>query len=288
MEKRNHYERYEDYSQDSLRYTSMEETGNEILIMTIDIGDGRKDEILVKEDDDPHTLAENFCAKHRLGSEVKEALIEQIEQNLVYQAAEDDMSTLLSVNKSYESRAKRSNLESVRSSVGVPSQNTPNSNKPTPPSFEEKSIKIEETRETNEHPTSKSPILSNYGEKMYLKGLRFIENVNKKKNDYIQQRSELEMKDTTFRPKINSKSTERSRVQELLLKKGRERQENIERKRGQKLAEELSVCTFSPLLCKNSEKIVKVSDENSPDRFVRLYENAKVTENKQRVLNEKM
>ena len=69
-----HYNRYEEYSQDSLRYTSMEETGNEVLIMTIDIGDGRKDDLLVREDDDPKVLADNFCNKHSLGSEVKKAL----------------------------------------------------------------------------------------------------------------------------------------------------------------------------------------------------------------------
>lgn len=286
MEKRNHYDRLDDYSQDSLRYTSMEETGHEILIMTIDIGDGRKDELLVKEDDDPQILADNFCAKHRLGLEVKQALIEQIEQNLVCHG-EDDISTLLSVNKSYDSRAKRSNLESVRSSVLVPSQNSPNSNKPTPPSFEEKSIKIEEPQK-KEPSTYKSPLINNYGEKLYLKGLRFIENVNRKKQDFLHQRDELEMKDTTFKPKIISKSSDRTRVQEILLRKGKERQEHIEKKRGQRLAEELSACTFSPLICKNSDKRIKTTEENSPDRFIRLYENAKVTESKLKCLNEKL
>ena len=244
-----HYNRYEEYSQDSLRYTSMEETGNEVLIMTIDIGDGRKDDLLVREDDDPKVLADNFCNKHSLGSEVKKALIEQIEHNLE-QRVEEDMSTLLSVNKSYESKAKKSNTESIRNYGRIGSENTPIYSKPTTPQSGEQLIKLEEIRDSKEY--SKNPGITNYGQKLYLKGIRFIENVNKKKENIKKERTEKEMQDTTFKPKINSKSSDRKQVQELLLRKGRERQENIERKRGEKLAEELSACTFSPLINKKT------------------------------------
>ena len=287
MDKRHHYDRYEEVSQDSLRYTSMEETNNEVLIITIDIGDGRKDDLSVKEDDDPQLLAEMFCKKHKLGPEVKKALVEQIEQNLELHV-EDDISTLLSVNKSYESRAKRSNQESVRSSLGIGSENTPISVKqPLPSSYEKKNTKIEEIRNSKESIISKNASMNNYGEKLYLKGIRFIENANKKKLNYIQERKEKEMQDTTFKPKINSKNSDRKQVQEILLKKGREKQEHIERKRGEVLEKELSACTFSPFINKSSEKLTKSSEQASPNRFMKLYENAKVTQNKIKLISEK-
>ena len=288
MDKRHQYDRYEDYSQDSIRYTSMEEAKNEVLVLTIDIGDGRKDELSVKEDDDPHLLAENFCKKHKLSIEVKQALIEQIEQNLELHV-EDDISTFLSVNKSYDSKAKKSNQESVRSSSGIGSENTPIPNKQIPPVYERKNKKLEEIRDSKETVSFKNNSVNNYGEKLYLKGIRFIENTNKKKLNYIEERKQKEMQDTTFRPRINSKNSEnseRQHVQELLLRKGREKQEHIERKRGEKLAEELSACTFSPFINKSSEKTLK-NDESSPNRFMRLYENAKATQNKIKMINDK-
>lgn len=285
MDKRHQYGRYEEISQESLNYTSMEETGQELLIITIDIGDGRKDDLTVKDDDDPRVLAEVFCRKHKLGPEVQQALVEQIEQNLELHV-EDDISTLLSVNKSFESKIKKSNQESIRSSLGIGSENTPIFSKP-PRVFEVKP-KGQEIRQSREIPIFKDQALNNYGERLYNKGIRFIENVNKKKQNFIQKRSEKEMKEVTFKPIINSNSSERKLVQEMLLKKGKERQENIERKRGEKLAEELSVCTFSPLINKQTEKSYKRVEQGSPDRFMRLYDNAKVTQNKIKMINEKL
>jgi hypothetical protein len=285
MDKRYQFDRYEDYSHDSLRYTSMEESGNEVLIMTIDIGDGRKDDLLVREDDDPRILAENFCKKHSLGQDIKKALIDQIEQNLEIHA-DDDNSTLLSVNKSYESKPKKNEIDSIRSSLGLGTENHLNNKRSATPLVQDKKKKIEEVRESRRDFVSKSPSIDNYGQKMYLKGIRFIENVNRKKEDILKKKNEKEMQDTTFRPKINSKNTDRAKVQEILLKKGKERQENIERKRGEKLAVELSACTFSPLINKKSEKNIK-NLETSASRFVKLYENAKSTQNKIKLINDK-
>src|SRR5690242_5883109 len=81
-----------DHSQDSFRY-SPDAQGNEILIMTIDIGDGRNDEITVYENDKPEVLAEQFCSRHNMSYEIREVLAQQIKMNidLIYQ--EEDQST---------------------------------------------------------------------------------------------------------------------------------------------------------------------------------------------------
>ena len=270
---------YEEYSQESLRYTSIEDTGTEKLIITIDIGDGRRDEIVVRENDNPKVLAEAFCAKHHLNNLACKALIEQIDQNVALHM-EEQSNSLVSINKSFDSKSKKSNINSVRSSSGFFNELTPFSIKPTTPSVESKSPmnRLRETRKENTSP------ISNYGEKLYMKGLRFMEQIQKKKLELKVQQTEKELKETTFSPIINSKTTKRPDVEKILLQKGRVMQENIEKKRGEQLAEQLSECTFSPMISNKVER-VRGGDKNSPDRFMRLYENAKIIQNKMKNFN---
>jgi hypothetical protein len=56
--------------------------GEALLIITIDIGDGRKDEIKVYEHDDSDQLALDFCHKHKLGARAKLLLADEIEKYL--------------------------------------------------------------------------------------------------------------------------------------------------------------------------------------------------------------
>lgn len=287
MEKRNFYERYEDISQDSLRYTSIEEAGNEKLIITIDIGDGRKDELIVCEDDDPLTLAQEFCIKHALGQAACKALAQQIEQNLELHA-DDEISTLISVNKSYDIKGKKDQPEATRNSSRLFNDRSVMSSKMPCSTIEEKVFHSPESKISKENEKISFSPINNYGEKLYMKGLRFIENVKKKKSRISEEQVEKEMQGVTFKPKINTKSNNRNIVENILLRKGKEKQEHIERKRGEKLAEELSECTFSPNICKKSEKINKSQERNSPNRFLHLYNNAKVSQTKLKLNNEKM
>ena len=62
---------------------SLEEHGEEILILSIDIGDGRKDQIKIHEKDNSDQLALEFCSKHRLGPRTKIILAEEIDKNKI-------------------------------------------------------------------------------------------------------------------------------------------------------------------------------------------------------------
>jgi hypothetical protein len=268
---------YDEYSQDSLRNTSFEDNRQEKLIITIDIGDGRRDEIIVKEFDNPRALAEAFCQKHHLNQLACKALIDQIEQNVETQIEEQN--SLYSINKSYDSKVKKSNFTSGVSSSGFLNDFTTFSIKQTTPSIEERSpiSSVAKARKPISSP------LNNVGQKLYMKGLKFIENVQKKKLELKVQQTEKELKESTFSPIINSKSTKRPEVENILISKGKVIQENIEKKRGLKLAEQLSECTFSPMISKKAEKTSK--EKPSPDRFVKLYENAKSIQNKIQFMN---
>ena len=61
-------------------YSNFDE--REILIITIDVGDGRKDQIRAYEQDDSDQLALDFCYKHKLGARAKLLLADEIEKYL--------------------------------------------------------------------------------------------------------------------------------------------------------------------------------------------------------------
>lgn len=57
-------------------------SGDELLILSIDIGDGRKERITVLSESSPDQIALDFCSKHRLGAKAKILLTDEIEKNL--------------------------------------------------------------------------------------------------------------------------------------------------------------------------------------------------------------
>ena len=65
----------------------------ELLVMTIDLGNGAKDSLRVFEGDDPLELAINFCAKHGLGLQLREPLAQNIYNN-IEQVLNESVSTL--------------------------------------------------------------------------------------------------------------------------------------------------------------------------------------------------
>ena len=58
------------------------ESKKEILTLTIEIGEGQNDNILIHEGDNPQELADAFANKHNIGLQLKELLAEQIRQNI--------------------------------------------------------------------------------------------------------------------------------------------------------------------------------------------------------------
>ncbi len=62
------------------QYLNTNQNG-QILVMTIDLGDGLSDRLDVYEHDDPKILARNFCNKHNLTNEAVELLQQNIKNN---------------------------------------------------------------------------------------------------------------------------------------------------------------------------------------------------------------
>lgn len=66
----------------NLPQLNQEKPEKELLIMTIEIGDGNRDTIRVFEDDDPYDLATEFCQTHGLNPQIIEPLAQNIYANI--------------------------------------------------------------------------------------------------------------------------------------------------------------------------------------------------------------
>ena len=64
-----------------LDHLSFADSGDEILIISVDIGDGRRGRIKVHEKDNTDQLAIEFCSKHRLGAKAKLLLANEIDKS---------------------------------------------------------------------------------------------------------------------------------------------------------------------------------------------------------------
>lgn len=270
----------------------------EILVMTVEIGDGRQDVISVKQNDDPSILAKEFAFKHGLGQELQTSLAQLIVEN----------------KERVEKRASSSNgdLNNWKELLGP--MPTSSSTKDLPRKMREDSVEdsytpqinpksrsiikgkrngnvhdrlYQQARKSNRPKTasttsllqkSKSGEGANYGEWLYIRGMkmkesRYRESLAKKKEFDQKQEKEL-----TFRPSINKYSALLSpryleKTEELLLKKALDKRERMEELKVRVNAEKMKECSFKPEINKNSEKI-NLSRSSSKPRFEELYDNA--------------
>ena len=189
--------------------------GNEILNITVDIGSGRQDRVIVHEFDDPNVLAREFALRHNLNQKLEMALTIKI-SDLLKDLAKDQ--TILS--NSFSSRSEIENST-----------------------------------------------CSNYGEKMYLKGLKHKEQIEVNKQ-LLKMKIEKEISETTsFKPIINEKSRK--------IAKNSHTRSNVD-VRLQTPQEDITEYTFTPKINEKSIKIVG----NKANRINELYEEAKERKNR--------
>jgi hypothetical protein len=62
---------------------SASSSADDLLTISVDIGDGRKDSIKINVASNPEQLALDFCTKHQLGAKAKILLADEIEKNLL-------------------------------------------------------------------------------------------------------------------------------------------------------------------------------------------------------------
>jgi hypothetical protein len=166
-------------SQNSI-YNSVEDHGKEILILTIDIGQGKTDEIVIREHDTPRFIAKEFCRKHKLNPEAEKVLIDVIKQHIHIKPTVE------------VSNANNLNNKNIKSSSASEPEIKKNEVKPTP-------NLIHQEPEVKTPKTASKP---NFGERLYTVGLMHKEKHEKKISEIRDKLNKEKMKDITFRPNI--------------------------------------------------------------------------------------
>lgn len=231
--------------------------GEEILIMSVDLGEGRSGRVVVHERDDASMLARDFCRRQGLPEELVKPLKEQIVANVVKLGLREEKSREL--------------------------QRTPvrDKKKTSVPADIRKSSERKLTRPSSS--TSFAPSQSSHpGERLYSQAHRLKETTRQRTRELQKSLDSEAAKHLTFTPKLNEQSVElaskrrgRKGSVDSLLQRGRGGQESAERIRKEKLEREQSECTFKPAIDPISQLIVSsMHRSSSAERYVQLHEDA--------------
>lgn len=214
----------------------MEKEPRVVLLLNVKIDSTRNEDVPIYEHDEPEEVAENFCKKFNLPDIAKQFLIKNIEDNLDQYIVEELGNTT-------------NNLSSITSHAK----------------------KLSNT--LNFHKRSESN--QNYGEMLYTKGLMMKQKVENMMQAKRQNMLDIEMKNSTFKPKITP-----------FVGRTRTASAGYYEKRSQKNIEEQNTYTFKPKI--NNYKGKSKENKERTDKCVELFNSAAAIKQKLDSKREKM
>lgn len=265
--------------------------GRQILVLTIDIGNGRNDFVVVHEHDDPVLLAAEFSNKYGLDSKIQRNLTTMIQENVKEvlknnlhlkepEGSEDSyQSPILSPIK--PNTIPQEDLKSIKSENSntkrpKKSQSKANLDKPSVYNEVYKQLRKSDISKSMSSVSSASKRGGpNYGDYLYAKGLQDRDQAEKYKELKKQEQFEKEMHNYTFSPLINSNSSIISprafdKPELSLYRKQQEKQEKIAKMRQDIEKDEMKECSFVPKINKSS-----LSKESLGNKHDQLFNQAK-------------
>jgi len=131
------------------------------------------------------------------------------------------------------------------------------------------------------HSARGDPPILNYGERLYQKGIKRKEDLERHIREAKTMKDEREKQRFTFQPQINQASKHIMRSETQLLKYGEQVREKIEQKRTEILLQEQIACKFRPNINQNSTKMLSARGYERQNKFSTLYEDAKLRKERQ-------
>lgn len=266
--------------------------GKQILVLTVDIGDGRQDFITVYEHDNPKVLAQEFAAKYGLNPKLQKNLHLMIQENVKEVLKNElhlkgpDESDIMSESQflspikgenplTNESRAQKSIYKSTNKSTKNQAQALPARGSVYGALYKQlRKTEISKSVSSISQSNKSSKTGFNYGDYLYAKGLKDKEQSEKFKEMKKQELFEKEIHNYTFSPLINNNSSAISprvydKPENILLKKGQEKQEKIKKLQENHEKEVSKECYFVPKINNNNK-----SRADSERIHVKLYNQA--------------
>ena len=209
--------------------------GDQILVLTVNLGGGRKVNINVFEFDEAFELASKFAKELNLKPEVERALENHIQKKIDEYYIEQEQEKVLAEYKPQMSQVNE----------------TPENNKKV-----------------------------NFGHVLYEKCMKDQEKAQMQRHMLKLKLEEEKSKDLTFKPHIKPKKLKSSQSCTSIKNWQKKRQEEIDKLRGEVMAQQQKECTFKPETNSNSSRI-QSRKFNNKDKFTQLYEDARIRKLKQ-------
>ena len=124
----------------------------------------------------------------------------------------------------------------------------------------------------------KTRAYSNIGERLYIKGIKMKQRLEIRNEKVRESFLAKEKRELTFKPETNSPKRRQINLEQLLIFKGKQKNEKIVKRKSEKKLEIMSKCTFSP---KINNKAIE-SCRNISQRFDTLYKDAENYRERQR------
>ena len=246
--------------------------GKQLLVMTVDIGDGRQDFITVHEHDDPILLAQEFASKYGLDALLQRNLSIMIQENTQEVLKNslhlrEPVDSECSSESPYLSPIKTENLQSesriAKGTKGVKNTSnniSKNNSKITASKGSiygavykqlRKAASSKSISSTTSQNKSKNGSSYNYGDYLYAKGLKSKEQNEKFKEMKKQELFEKEIHNFTFSPLINTNSSIISprvydKPENILMKKKEEKEEKLKKLKEEYEEDYYKECYFTP------------------------------------------
>ena len=243
------------------------------MILTIDLG-AYKDDITINPGDTSGKLAKEFCIKHRLATDVQEALRKYLEDSIFTTHIQNPKRLTKTPDRILNQKSERIE-RGIRES---PNEDLPKYISVTPDFTEKSTGKL--------HKSGKQfP-----GERLYYTAQ---ETQIKKKEHILKMRTEREARENeefNFSPRTNSKSPayHSSRRELRLLETDKRSKAKLEYVKTKVFNDKYKECSFHPVINKKSEVLSKVSKLNksvSKDKNIQLYESFKIQQERKETVS---
>lgn len=229
-----------------------------ILIIGVDIGNGKNDTLFIYENDIPIEVAQAFSKKHQLSKSIERLLVNQIEIQVKQMIKEQESAGASDYFKeSKEGNSKNSNSKRNQHTRAFSSGDV----------FENQ---------------LKAYDRNNCGERLYLLGVLNEQQKERERAVIKFHRETAELREYTFTPSINQISNVLAKQfsQNAALRKEKT-QRDKERQLSERIAREQENCTHTPQLSCKSRELVSHKEKAPISPFASLYNDAQSRREKQ-------
>jgi hypothetical protein len=250
-----------------------DERGRQVLIMNVDIGDGRSDEITVHEYDEPDALAKLFCEKYSLSSQICTALSKQIEANI--ESILDEQLPLEEEPLAPDHMDNRTPNKPERRHRSSGSARSGYSNAAN--------SRLNQPSQGQKGPPKKESVSSNsVGVRLYQQGMLMKRTLAEISNKKQREKEALETAELTFSPKIRRRGSGQLSRSPSPGTRSKSKDQRLQKIKEDLAYQEQVACTFKPDLCQGSRLLTKRRSFTALEKSAQLHREAKEQDERRR------